>query len=52
MQSKKTLLMTTFLAVMGISLLRLSQTFAQTSVDTGSNNENQTATNLPKQEHE
>lgn len=51
-QLKKTLLITTFLAVIGISILGLSQSFAQTSVDTGSNNENQTATNLSKQEHE
>ncbi len=52
MQLKKTLLMTTFLAVMGTPILGLSQSFAQTSVDTGSNNENQTTTNLSKQKQE
>jgi hypothetical protein len=52
MQLKKTLLITTFFAVMGISLLESSQSFAQTSVDIGSNNENQTSTNLSNQEHE
>ena len=41
MQLKKTFLMTTFLAFRGISLLGLSQSFAQTSVVIGSNNENQ-----------
>ncbi|MEJ7640807.1 MAG: hypothetical protein WKF36_01290 [Candidatus Nitrosocosmicus sp.] len=50
MQLKKTLLLTTLLAVMEISSLGLSQVFAQTSVDTGSNKENQTTTNLSNQE--
>jgi hypothetical protein len=52
MQLKKTLLITTFFAVMGISLLGVSQSFAQKSVDLGSNNENKTTTNLSKQENE
>ena len=52
MQLKKTLLITTVFSAMGISiLLGLSQSFAQMSVDIGSNNENQTATNLSNQEH-
>ena len=52
MQLKKTLLITTFFAVMGISLLGLSQSFSQTSVDIGNNNENNTTTNFSNQEHE
>ena len=53
MQFKRTLLITTVFAVMGISTpLGLSQSFAQTSFDIGSNNENETTTNLSKQEHE
>ena len=52
MQMKKTLLTTAFFAVMGISLLGVSQSFAQKSFDLGSNNENETTTNLSKQENE
>jgi hypothetical protein len=52
MQLKKILLMTTFFAVIGISVLGLSQSFAQTSVENGSNNGNETTTKLSNQEHE
>lgn len=57
MQFKTTLLITTFFAVIGLSIPGLSQSFAQTPFENGSNNESETTTstattNLSDQEDE